>query len=712
MAETSRNERVLGPLKVGLRSDLHVTRQHTRGGPRYLVHDPVSFQNHSFSIEDYQILVAIVRQRTLADTFAELVKRGQLEDNDEDKQGFYKFVLWLHGTGLLHLPIGNGDLLFERHRKKQAVRRPRWHQALMSYKIPLGNPDGFLRRSLRWCGWLFATPGLLLWSALMATVAWKCLGRFDELFAESAEMLAIHNLPILWLALVALKAIHEFVHAYACRKFGAPVPEMGIVLVMMTPCAYVDASASWKLMRRRQRVVVALAGMYVESFVAGIAALVWAGTQPGFAHDIAFNLVALASLVTVLFNLNPLMKYDGYYLFSDLAGVFNLQQRATSHLSAWASHLGLGTGRPRHAFTRGECWLYLVYGPATIIYRVVLAFGITGLVMMQWPGAGLFLGIVFAWLLMVQPILRLVRHLWSAQEQPALRTRGRLVAIGLLVLVPFTVAFLPISWNVTAPGILDPRTRESVRAPANGFVDALSAGNGVRVRANEPLCVLRNPELEMRLVQLQGELEAERISLDTVELDDTTQAAMHRARLAHLEAGVTEIDKRLRAMSLIAHVEGTVTSSLDIDLDGRFLQQGEELFQIQSEHRFLRMVLTDEAVSRARLEIGTAAKVRFTCAPDQTVRAIVREIRASASRAEIPLALTMLGGGEVYVRADAGGTLADQPYLHVVLEVDAVPMQAQGSGLTARVLLPARVEVLGAWLQRRACSFWNAWRMS
>jgi putative peptide zinc metalloprotease protein len=712
MAEIGRNERVLGPLKVGLRSDLHVTRQDTRGGPRYLVHDPISFQNHSFSAQDYHILTAIVRQRTLADTFLELVARGLLEDKDEDRQGFYKFVLWLHGTGLLHLPIGNGDLLYERQRKKQAMRRTRWTRFLMSFRIPLGNPDAFLSRSLRWSGWIFATPGLLVWLALMATVMWKCFGQFDQLFVESTRMLALRNLPILWCALIGLKAIHEFGHAYACRRFGAPVPEMGVVMVMMTPCAYVDASASWKLVRG-QRIVVALAGMYVESFVAGIAALVWAGTLPGFAHDVAFNVVVLASIVTVLFNLNPLMKYDGYYVFSDLLGVFNLQQRATSFLGAWASHLALGTARPQDNFTRGERCLYMSYGPATVVYRVMLAFAITGLVMMQWPGAGMFLGALFVWMLMIQPILRLVNHLWNGQEQPALRTRGRVVALGLVVLVPFVAGFLPVSWSVTAPGILDPRTRESVRAPTNGFVTTLAAGNGAQVKPGDLLCVLRNPELEMRRVQLEGEHEAEAISLDTVELEDTTQAAMHRARLAHLRSGVEEIEKRQKAMSICAHVEGTITSSYDLDLEGRFLQQGEELFQLQSEHRYLRMVLTDEAVSRARLEIGTEARVRFTCEPEATMRAWVREIRASASRAEIPLALTMLGGGDVYVRPTEGhGTQADQPYLHVVLEVESVPMHARGAGLTARVLLPARVEVLGTWLQRRVLSFWNAWRMS
>ena len=411
MAQISRNERVLGPLKVGLRQDLHFTRQETRGGPRYIAHDPITFQNHAFSAADYQVLTAIIGSRTLADTQAALVERGKLEDSQEDRESFYRFILWLHGNGLLHLPLANGDLLYDRLQRKQMQKRRHWYQVFLNYKIPLGSPDAFLQRTMSWFGWLFSGPGFLAWAGLMALVVWKCIGHFDDLFAETATILSITNLPLLWAVLIVLKAIHEFGHAYACRRFGAPVPEMGIVLLMMTPCAYVDASASWKLMRWQQRAAVALGGMYVESIIAAFAALVWIGTPPGLVHDIAFNVVALASVITVLFNINPLMKYDGYYLFSDIIGVFNLQRRATRFLGSWVGHFVLGHERPQDNFTGTERLLYGLYGPATFAYRIFLATGITMLVMMQWPSAGVFLAAIFLWALILQPIWRLLLRL-------------------------------------------------------------------------------------------------------------------------------------------------------------------------------------------------------------------------------------------------------------------------------------------------------------
>ena len=310
------------------------------------------------------------------------------------------------------------------------------------------NPDAFLQRTLRYVSWLFAAPGVLLWLTLLSLVAWKCVGRFDELFAESTELLSLHNLPVLWIALVGLKALHEFGHAYASRRFGASVPEMGVQLIMLTPCAFVG-----------------LAGMYVESFVAAIAALVWAGTVDGFAHDVALNMVALASVVTVLFNLNPLMKYDGYYVFSDVVGVYNLQQRAQRYLGGWANWLALGKPRPNDRFSPSERLIYGAYGPAAFLYRVLLAFALTAIMTLKWPSAGLFLGAVFGWAMVIKPLLAVLHYLWSSPQTAGYRTRGRLTALALVTLVPLLGGLLPVSTSIAAPGVLDPRARQSVRAP-------------------------------------------------------------------------------------------------------------------------------------------------------------------------------------------------------------------------------------------------------
>ena len=460
MTESVRYEHSLGPLRVGLRKDLHITRQRTRGGPRYVIHDPSAFQNHAFSFHDYQIMCAIVPHRSLEQVFAGLVEDQSIQEDEE--QRFYEFVLWLNETGLLQLPVGQSDTLFERYKRKQKGRRSAFMRALVSLKIPLWNPDLFLQRTLRYIRWLFDKPGLILWCGLMLLVAWKCTGRLGEMFGQTSNLLSLGNLPFLWVALVGLKVLHEFGHAYACRRFGGAVPEMGVVFIILTPCAYVDATASWKF-DQRARVAVAMAGMYVETLIAGIFALIWAGTQPGFLHEVALNVVILASATTLFLNINPLMKFDGYYIFSDLMSVFNLQERAFKSLKGWVGSVLLGQPRQERDYSRGEKWLYAMYGPAAVVYRAMLAFMIIGLVMTQWPGAGLVLGAAFVFVLIVQPVFRAFVFLWSSADTEKVRTRARLVAAscvvmalvligGLLSSTLFVLTITPAAYHVVERG--------------------------------------------------------------------------------------------------------------------------------------------------------------------------------------------------------------------------------------------------------------------
>ena len=159
-------------------------------------------------------------------------------------------------------------------------------------------------------------------------------------------------------------------------------------------------------------------------------------------------------------------------------------------------------------------------------------------------------------------------------------------------------------------------------------------------------------------------------------------------------------------------VRGKVVTELPSSL-GRYVLEGEELGQVHSDLRFVRVVLTDEEVSRTRLEIGSEAQVQWNCDPSSRVKAVVSEIRRSASRSEVPVELTMLAGGEIYARPLGDDTAeADKPYLHVFFRTESVPIPGGVTGLTARVRIPARLQTLGDWVRYQLFHFYNAWKMS
>jgi putative peptide zinc metalloprotease protein len=293
----------IGQAQIGLRRDLEVIRQVMHGRPNYVLYDPVSFRSHMFTLDEYEVLTRIVASRTLAANFDALVADGVLKHNDQES--FFSFVLELHAKGLMQLPISDADRLYERHVRNKEASRIRPLAALMYFKLPLFDPDRFLTRTVGWVRPLFHLPGLLLWLALTGIALWKCWGRFGEMAAEASQLLTMSNVPLLYVALVGLKFLHEFGHAYACKSYGGAVPEMGAVFILTAPCAYVDASASWRFDRTWQRVAVGLAGMYVESFIGASCLLLWAATPPGLVHALALNVVLLSHRDDVVLQPQP-----------------------------------------------------------------------------------------------------------------------------------------------------------------------------------------------------------------------------------------------------------------------------------------------------------------------------------------------------------------------------------------------------------------------
>ncbi|MCK5943292.1 MAG: hypothetical protein KAI24_15030, partial [Planctomycetes bacterium] len=477
--------------------------------------------------------------------------------------------------------------------------------------------------------------------------------RLGELYGGAGDLLALHNLPILWVAVVVLKVLHELGHAFALKRYGGAVPDFGVIFVFLTPCAYVDANSSWTFPTRWQRIVVALGGMYVETLIAFAFALVWAGTPPGFLHSVAQSVVVLATVTTVLVNANPLIKFDGYYAFSDLLGIYNLQDRARENLRNHLEHWLLGMPLQANDYTRRERLLLWLYAPATLVYRVSLAFGVTALMMTSWPALGVPLGIGFTWLLIVGPMLRIARHLWSSERLESVRLRARVVTVSTLLVAAVLASTVPVSHSVVAPGVLDPGYKRSVRAPSSSFVDQVDVTEGDPVANGDRLCVLRDPQLEERLLHVEGELRSARVHHDATEVEDPSTAKMLASRIESLERRLTELRTQRADLGLISHGRGTVVGARSLR-PGSFVREGAELMQIHSEHGFVRVALTDEEVARTRLEIGAPAELRWASDPSRTVRAVVCETRRSASRHRVPVELTVAAGGEILARETDG----------------------------------------------------------
>jgi putative peptide zinc metalloprotease protein len=697
----------LGGARVGLRRDLDVSRHMVAGEPSYVFHDPVAFRSHAFTADEYKVMTAIRADRNLSDVFEGLVAREALTAAEEED--FYAFVVTLHGFGMLRLPLTESGRLFERYQRKQSAKKKALWMAPVYLRLPLWDPDKFLTRTMRWVTPLFSRGGLMAWVALWLIVAWNLLGRGDQLVSETAGMLTLSGMPVLYVALVVLKAIHEMGHAYCCKKFGAEVPEIGLAFIVATPCAYVDASASWKLSSRMQRIAVGLAGMYFELFIAGLSAVIWVSTQPGFAHSVALSVFVVSSVTTLLFNINPLMRFDGYYVFADMIGVMNLRDRSARYIRSVLSRVVVGLG----TFPRERSWAWLIsYGLGAAVYRALIAFGICVLMLRLWPIAGLMLFAFFAFLMIVVPIARTLHWLWSHEDTLPQRARSRVVAILLVAATPMALGWLPVSRTLVIDGVLEREHREILRAPSDGFIAEVCCSQGQHLNAADGVVVIANDKLTLEKQLVGEQLHAEELQADAYHEIDPSRSAYHKAGANFLRDRLNSLNERHDELTVRTEGGGTCFASDPSSLLGAYVRGGDPLIEVHRGDHQVRALMLSEDRHRAPIRVGHTAMLRWRSQPDRLVAARIVQVEPVASRELIPEPLTMKAGGAIFMlEQQSGNEHAARSYLHVVLEPEWVPPDIHGQ-VTASIQFGADVRTLGQWVHKQIFDLYSAWRMS
>src|SRR5579863_1627819 len=317
--------------KIHLRADVIVRRQSYRGERWIVLQNPFSNQYFRLRPGAYEFVARLRPERTVQEVWQECVSR--FPDEAPGQEAVIQLLSQLYFANLLHYrEAADTAQLFERYKKRKQHEMTSRLLNLMFMRFPLLDPDQFIVKTLPFFGKLISRAGGILWLIVISLAIKTVIDNFAALRVQGQGLLAPGNLPLLYLSLIFIKGIHEFGHAYFCRKFGGEVHVMGILLMIFTPVPYVDASSSWGLRNRWHRVLVGSAGMIVELFVAAMATFVWAKTGPGTVNSIAYNVMFIASVSTVIFNANPLLRFDGYYILSDLLEIPNLSQRATGEL--------------------------------------------------------------------------------------------------------------------------------------------------------------------------------------------------------------------------------------------------------------------------------------------------------------------------------------------------------------------------------------------
>lgn len=681
---------------------MQITRQHYRGRRWHVVHDPSSNQFYRLSPIAYDYICTLDGARSVEEAWK--ISMGKFGDASPTQNEVIELLSQLYNTNLLavdHTP--ETDQLLARGRERTKKRVQQQVVGIMYLRIKLFNPDRlltavepFFRPLLNRWG-LLAWAGFVLWSLLSVLPHWDRLAKGIDQYLIQANP---SNYGWMMATFIAIKLFHELGHGVMCKRFGGQVPEFGTMLLVLLPSPYVDASASWAFSSRWQRCAVGAGGMIFELFLASIAAHVWlnaGGGEGSLAAQVAYYAMISASVSTLLFNANPLMRFDGYFILADLLETPNLMQRSSQMLTYMVQKHVFRLKNLRPPTTQpSERVILIVYGVLSGIYRVVLFFSITLYIMGQFFAIGLLLAIwtAGAWFLM--PIGKLAHWLASSSSIAEHRTRTIFATLGMIALAAGLVGLLPLPDWRRATGVVETTARTGVFFETEGFVVEANVRPGTKVRKGDVIATLINPDLDRGLATVNAQLAEAALRLqDAMNGDSAGSVDVVRKQLRVLKTQKAEVEHRIAGLVVRAPQDGAIVSGDPQGAVGAYVRRGEAACEIvDTEH--LRIAATLAQGEGAWFNELPREQYVIQMRYASRVGDVVLGGKAwspQAAQKELPHpALGYRGGGSVEVDGrDEKGRVAKRGVFTVYIEPDpAAPPGAPGERVHLRFTLPSK----------------------
>jgi putative peptide zinc metalloprotease protein len=647
---SSRWYRVAG-IHPRLRSHVRVSRHVYRDQVWYLLQDQSSGRNHRVDEAAFHLVGRMDGKRSTDEIWHSLL--NQLGEHTPTQDDTIELLCQLSDNDLLQCEITpNVAELFRRRFEKVRKRRVAMLNPL-SFRVPLFDPDKLLSRLEGVARALVHPASLALWALAIALGLVAAASHWREIGAFAAvHMLTPKYMLILWLAYPFVKAFHELGHGLAVKAWGGEVRETGVSILLLVPVPYVDASAASAFPEKHRRALVGAAGIMVELFLAALATLLWINVQDGVVRDVAFVVMVIGSVSTVLFNGNPLLRFDGYFVLSDVLDLPNLGPRANAYMTYLAQrHLLRMDGAVCPATARGEPSLLLGYGVMSFAYRCFVA----GLIVFWCGHYSFWLGVLAAGLIcfsmIVAPLAKAVQFLRKAPQLARSRQRSYAIAGSIAAGVLVLLFVVPVPFSTTAQGVVWLPEQARVRAETGGFVIQVLATDGQSVHAGDALALLSDPELISQEAAARAHAMALEIEYTRAMGVNTPMSQSLKEELDAKRTQVAELQRRIRNLRVTAQVDGTLSMPRPQDLPGRYIGRGEILAHVLRPEDISVKVAVPQADAGV-IRAGTSeVQVSLTDQHGETV--------AGKLTGEVPAATAQLPAAALGDRA--GGPVATDP---------------------------------------------------
>jgi len=667
-----------------LRSHARIHRHHYRGNLWYVLQDRNSGRFHRFSPAAYLVISLMNGERTTQEIWDLACVR--LGDDVLTQDEMIGLLAQLHRANVLRgdTPTNTAELA-ERGARDKTRKRLMGLINPLAVRIPLIDPDRFLATMLPFVRPLFSWAGLTLILAILGYAAALAIGHWSELTSNlSDRVLATESLLLLLIAYPLIKAVHELGHGFAVKYWGGEIHEMGIMFLVFMPVPYVDASSAAAFHEKRRRALVGAAGILVELLLASLAMFVWINAEEGLLRAFAFNVMLIGGVSTLLFNGNPLLKFDGYYVFSDLIEMPNLAPRANRYLGYLIQRyfFGVGSVPSPAADWRESSWL-AGYSIASFCYRLTIMVVIVTFVANRFFAFGILIASWSVFLMIGLPLFKQIRYLLTSPALARVRSRAYGVTAAIIMGLAGVLLLVPLPYTTVAEGVVWTPDESTIYARSEGTVAEVLAVPNERVEAGTELVRLEDPLLDSRVAVIESQVRELELRRNSRDVSDPGEAKIINQRLKHALADLELSMQRQRDLLVRSSVDGRFVVSRAEDLPGKFLRQGEVIgYVARPEEPVIRVVVEEDSADLVRQRV-TKVEVRFVARMDEVFDAeILREV-PTFSNALPSLALSTVGGGEIVL--DPSNSEAPQALANL-MHVELVPLIEQPvENLGARV---------------------------
>lgn len=650
-------------------------------------------------------------QRAYKATFATLTSADGEHDEAFAHKRLAAMCHWLL-TGGLAKPLAeaprNGQLVTD---VPTPTARPNEKYSAASIyfaKFPLCNPDRMLDRVLGSTGWLFSAPAECVKAFLLVVGFVTLLSNWTAFQSDLVRLVTPTRCLHFVIAWLVLKLLHEFSHAIVCKRYGGRVREGGAALILLMPIAYVDVSSGWKFDSKWKRLHVTIAGVLSEFSAAALALLVWQAVDSVSLRSFLVDFVMLASIGSLLFNLNPLLKFDGYFALSDLSGVDNLYALGQSYSQYWGKRYLLGMNATAPTLPLGQAWWIRPYALAASAFRFSTMIGLVVAASYLFHGIGIVVSALGILLFAIQPLIRLLAYLKQAWLTDGLSLPKLAIRFAIVLSIASSALLIaPERLTTSTPGVVQYDPPTVLRAPTEGFISEIPVQNGQHVSAGDIVLVMQNDDLVSESCQLQVELACADQAIRLAKWQhDASALGDAQSQRESVSQQLAEVRQQVEALTIRAPISGKVVGRRLCDALGTYQTTGDELCAIGNDQQ-KRILLSLTPAQASRYQGWQDRPVKIAVCGLATWRAHVTHIETRASTHVADSSLTAPHGGSLpVIMQDAAAPQLASPRVTAYINLPPQRSETLHCGQRCYVTIPGTARSLAqSWYETLQLSF-------